>query len=94
MKWKPTFDNLLVERDNADGISKGGIIVPDSAKEKTNRGTVIAAGSGRMIDGKLQKAPASAGERVIFLAYAGSEIEIEDKKYMLLAAKDIVAVQA
>lgn len=94
MKWKPTFDNVIVERDIAEGRTKGGIIVPDAAKSKTNRGTVIASGPGRLIDGKLQKAPAQAGERVIFLAYAGSDIEMDDKEYVLLAAKDVVAVQA
>lgn len=92
MRLMPTFDNVLVERDTEASMTKGGILLPDTAKTKMSRGTVIAVGPGRRYEGGMNKPPAEPGDKVIFLAYAGTEIEVEEKPYLLLAAKDIIGV--
>jgi len=92
MRLRPTFDNVLVERDIEAGKTKGGILLPDTARTKMSRGEVLAVGPGRMYEGKLNKPPAEKGDRVIFLAFAGTEIEVDERTLLLLAAKDIIAV--
>jgi chaperonin GroES len=92
MKIKPTQDNVVVERIEGEATSKGGIIIPDAAKTKTNRGIVRGVGPGRFYDGKVVVPDVDGGEKVIFSAYAGVEIREDDKDYLLLAWKDILAI--
>ena len=88
----PTADHVLVEREQAQGVTKGGIILPDAAKTSTNRGVVKAVGDGKWQDGKFVETRVKPEQTVIFGAYAGSEVEIEGKKYLLMSEKDILAV--
>lgn len=88
----PTSDHILVEREQAQAVTKGGIILPDAAKTATNRGTVKAVGDGRWQDGRFIETRIKADQTVIFGAYAGHEVEIEGKKYLLMQEKDILAV--
>lgn len=99
MKIKPLHDNVVVKRDDAEGKSKGGIILPDNAKEAPKRGTVVAVGPGRPFEsspgeagGSRQEMSVKENDKVYFSAYAGSEIEVEGQKLLILAEKEILAV--
>ena len=85
---KPLNDNVLVERIERDSVSKGGIIIPDTAKEKPQQGTVIAAGPGK----KDEPMEVKVGDQVIYGKYAGTEVSFEDKKYLIVKQSDILAV--
>ncbi|MFO7711196.1 MAG: co-chaperone GroES [Candidatus Woesearchaeota archaeon] len=85
MNVKPLGNRVLLEREQVEEKTKGGIYIPDTAKEKTYRGKIVAVGDGKDI-------PVKAGDHVIFESYAGTEINIEDKKYLVMDIKDILAV--
>ncbi len=93
MKLTPLGDKVLVERLSADERTAGGIVLPDSAKEKPKEGRVVSVGQGRLLDsGKRAEFQVRAGDRVIFASYAGTEVKSEGKEYLVLAEDDILAV--
>jgi len=90
---RPLGDKILVRRAEADNISKGGIVIPESAKEKTNKGTILAIGSGRMLDsGERQQPEAKVNDNIIFSSYAGVEIKVDGENFLLIREDDILAI--
>ena len=93
MKIKPLGDKILVEILEADEITKGGIILPDTAKEEKSEGKVVAVGSGKRLDnGQLQALEVKKGDRVIFGKYSGDEILVDGKKCKILKESEVLAV--
>ena len=93
MKVRPLHDRVLVERLEEQEVKKGGIIIPDTAKEKPQEGKVIAAGNGKPDkDGKKVPLDVKAGDRILFGKYSGSEVKVDDKEYLILREEDILAV--
>ncbi|GFK93668.1 10 kDa chaperonin [Fundidesulfovibrio magnetotacticus] len=93
MKLKPLNDRVLVKRLEEEMVTKGGIIIPDSAKEKPMRGEVIAVGPGKVgDDGKRCKPAVEKGDKVLFNKYAGTEIKIEGEEHLMMREDDILAV--
>jgi len=93
MKIRPLQDRVIVERLAEEEKTKGGIIIPDTAKEKPMEGKVIAVGKGRVAeDGKLIKLDVKAGDKVLFSKYAGTEVKIDGKEYLIMREDDILGV--
>ena len=93
MKLKPLNDRVLVKRLEEELVTKGGIIIPDSAKEKPMRGEVIAVGPGKTgDDGKRAKMSVEKGDKVLFNKYAGTEIKVDGVEYLMMREADILAV--
>lgn len=93
MKIRPLADKVLVQRLEAETKTAGGIVLPDAAKEKPQRGKIISVGEGKLLDdGTRQKVQVKKGETVLFTSYAGTEIKIEGKEYLILDESDIMAV--
>ncbi|MFH0875392.1 MAG: co-chaperone GroES [archaeon] len=92
MKIKPLGNKVLVKPKESETKTKGGIYIPDTAKEKTQEGEVVAVGPGEFDEkGNRKEMPVKVGDHVIYESYAGTEIKIEDKKHMLMDIKDILA---
>ena len=92
-KLKPLADRLVVEPIERDEVTASGIYVPETAKEKPQEGKVIAAGPGRKDDqGERIPMDVSEGDRVLYAKYAGTEIKLEDKKYLILKESDVLAI--
>lgn len=90
---KPLRDKVVVERTEAEEKTAGGIVLPDSAKDKPKQGTVVAVGSGRVLDnGEVKALEVKKGDRVLFGGYAGSEVKIDGKEYLILSESEIYAV--
>lgn len=93
VKLQPLGDRVVVEREESESKTAGGIVLPDSAKDKPARGTVIAIGDGRLLDdgtrGKLQ---VKIGDKVLFTSYAPEAIKIGDQELLLMREEDILAV--
>jgi chaperonin GroES len=93
MKIRPLHDRILVKRIEEGEVRKGGIIIPDTAKEKPQEGKVIAVGNGKVgDDGKRIALDVKAGDRILFGKYSGSEVKIDDKEYLILREEDVLAV--
>ena len=93
MSFRPLSDRILVERVEESEKTKGGIIIPDTAKEKPAEGKVVATGNGRMgEDGKLLPMDVKIGDRVLFSKYGGTEVKVDDKEYQIVREDDIMAV--
>lgn len=93
MKVKPLNDRVLVKRTEEVQVTKGGIYIPDTAKEKPIEGRVVAVGPGKMSDaGHRMTLQVKAGDRVLFGKYAGSEIKIEGEEHLMMREEDILAV--
>ncbi|MBQ7659627.1 MAG: co-chaperone GroES [Alphaproteobacteria bacterium] len=93
MKIKPLHDRVLVKRIDDMQKTAGGIIIPDTAKEKPSEGIVEAAGNGRMApDGKLISLTVKAGDRVLFGKYAGTEIKVDGEPRLIIREEDILAI--
>jgi chaperonin GroES len=93
MKIRPLHDRILVERLEEKEVKKGGIIIPDTAKEKPQEAKVIAVGNGKVgDDGKKIPLDVKAGDRILFGKYSGSEVKLEDKEYLILREEDILAI--
>jgi len=93
MKVKPLNDRVLVKRMEEVQITKGGIVIPDTAKEKPIEGKVIAVGPGKMSDaGARMPLQLKEGDRVLFGKYAGTEIKMEGEEYLMMREEDILAV--
>lgn len=92
-KFRPLHDRLLLKRVEAEEKSKGGIIIPDSAKEKPIEGLVIAVGNGKVLeDGTTRKLEVKAGDRVLFGKYSGTEIKIEGEEHVILREDEVLGV--
>ena len=93
MKFRPLHDRILVERVESEDTSPGGIILPDTAKEKPQQGKVIAVGSGkRTEDGKVLPLEVKAGDTILFGKYSGSEIKIEATDYLIMREEDVLGL--
>jgi chaperonin GroES len=94
MSIRPLHDRVLVKRiDQEEKKSAGGIIIPDTAKEKPQEGEVVAVGPGKVLeDGKNQPMNVKAGDRILFGKYAGTEVKIDDQDYLIMREDDILGV--
>ena len=93
MKLRPLHDRILVELIEDGEQVKGGIIIPDSAKEKPQQGKVIAVGNGkRLEDGSIVALDVKEGDRILFAKYAGSEVKIDDNEYLIFREDEVLAI--
>lgn len=93
MNVKPLDDRILIKQSEAEETTSGGIVLPDTAKEKPQRGKVMAAGPGKPLkDGKYAKMGVKKGDEVYYGKYAGTEIELDDKTYVIVKESDILGV--
>ncbi|KPK75804.1 MAG: molecular chaperone GroES [Phycisphaerae bacterium SM23_30] len=93
MKIRPLDDRVLVKQSEAEEVTAGGIVLPDSAQEKPQRGKVVATGPGKLLDsGERGKMCVKKGAEVFYGKYAGSEVEIDQEKYVILRESDILAL--
>jgi len=93
MKLKPLGDRVLVERLEVQEQIKGGIIIPDTAKEKPQEGKVIAVGSGKRLEsGEIKPLDVKEGDKILFGKYSGTEIKLEDKEYLIMREDDILGI--
>ena len=93
MQVRPLHDRVLVKRFSEEEKSKGGIIIPDTAKEKPIQGEIIAVGSGRVTeDGKVRPLDVKKGDRVLFGKYSGTEIKINDEEYLIMREEDVLGI--
>lgn len=90
---KPLGNRVIIERKEQEQTTKSGIVLTDSAKEKSNEGIVVAAGTGRVLDNGEKVAPeVKEGDRVVFQEYAGSEVKRGDETYLILNVEDLLAI--
>ena len=90
---KPMGDRVVVRPSEQESVTKGGIFLPDTAQERPQKGEVVSAGPGRMLEnGKRVEMEVKAGDTVIYSKYAGTEIEVQDEELLVLGANDILAV--
>jgi chaperonin GroES len=93
MKIRPLADKVLVQRLEAEAKTTGGIVLPDTAKEKPQRGKIVSVGKGKTLDdGTIRKMEVKKGDTVLFTSYAGTEIKIDGKEYLIIDESDIMAV--
>jgi chaperonin GroES len=93
MKIRPLQDRIIVKRVEGEEKTKGGIIIPDSAKEKPMEGKVVAVGSGKVLEnGERSKMDVKKGDRVLFSKYAGTEIKIESEEHLIMREDDILGI--
>ncbi len=93
MKIRPLGDKVLVERVEAEAKTAGGIVLPDTAKEKPQRGKIVSVGEGKMLEnGTRKEVQVKKGDTVLFTSYAGTEIKIDGKEYLIMDESDIMAV--
>lgn len=90
---QPLGDRIVVEREASSEKTEGGIYLPDSAKDKPTRGTIVSVGDGRLLeDGSRSELQVKVGDQVLFTSYAGENIEIGDQEYILMSESDVLAV--
>lgn len=92
MKLKPLADRVVVEPIEQEEITAGGIVLPETAKEKPQKGTVLAVGPGKFEDGSLVEMQVKKGDTVLFAKYAGTEIKMDGKKVLILRESDLLAI--
>ncbi len=93
MKIRPLQDRILVERIDEEKTSKGGILIPDTAKEKPQEGKVVAVGKGKVLeDGKIQPLEVQKGDRVLFAKYGGTEITLDGEERLILREDDVLGI--
>ena len=93
MNFRPLHDRILIKRIEEKETVKGGIIIPDTAKEKPQEGEVVAVGNGKMTeDGKVVPLDVKAGDRILFGKYSGTEIKIDSKEYLILKEEEVLGV--
>ena len=93
MKFRPLHDRVLIKRIDEQETVKGGIIIPDTAKEKSQEGEVVAAGSGKMLeDGSVVPLEVKEGDRILFGKYAGTEVRLAEQNYLILREDEIVGI--
>ena len=95
MKIRPLHDRILVTRVAEQEVGRGGLIIPDTAKEKPQEGMVVAVGNGKVTeDGKRVALDVQAGDRILFGKYSGNEVTLEDVEYVIMREEDVLAVLA
>jgi len=93
VKIRPIGDKIVVKRLEAEEKTAGGIVLPDSAKEKPKRGVVLAVGDGKLLDsGERSKLQVEKGNQVLFSSYAGTEIKVDGEEYLIIDENDILAI--
>ncbi len=93
MKLKPLGDHIVVKPMEEAEVKKGGIIIPDTAKEKPSRGEVVEAGQGKIMDdGKRKPMELKKGDKVIYQKYGGNEIKVDDVEYIIMTEEDVLAI--
>ena len=93
IKLQPLGDRVVIQREESEEKTAGGILLPDSAKDKPARGRVVSVGNGRLLDdGTRSPIQVSAGDRVIFSSYAGETFKVDDEELLLMREEDILAV--
>jgi chaperonin GroES len=93
MKFRPLHDRLIVKRIESEEKTKGGIIIPDTAKEKPQEAKVIAVGKGKITDdGKLQPMEVQKGDRILVGKYSGSEIKVDGEEHLIIREDDVLAI--
>ncbi len=92
MKIKPLNDHILIQRVEPKDVVKGGIVIPDSAKEKPQEAIVKAVGPGKLEDGKRTALQVKVGDKVLTAKYGGTEIKFDDQEYMLVREDDVLAI--
>jgi chaperonin GroES len=93
MKIRPLHDRVIVKRIEEEETTKGGIIIPDTAKEKPIEGKVVAVGAGKLMDnGKMQPLEVKKGDKILFGKYAGTDIKIEGEEHLIMREEDIIAI--
>ena len=93
MKIKPLHDRVIVKRVEEEEMTKGGIIIPDTAKEKPVEGKVVAVGDGKIMDdGKRQPLEVKKGDKILFGKYAGTDINIDGEEHLIMREDDIIAI--
>ena len=95
MKFRPLADRIIVKRTKEEEKSKGGIIIPDTAKEKPVEGLVVAVGAGKILkNGKVHPLDVKAGDRVLFGKYSGTEVKLDGEEFLIMKESDIMGVIA
>jgi chaperonin GroES len=93
MNIRPLADKVLVQRVEAESVTAGGIVLPDTAKEKPQRGKVVSVGEGKTAkDGKKIEPKVAKGDQVLFTSYAGTEVKFDGKEYLIMDESDIMAI--
>ncbi len=93
MKIRPLQDRIIVKRIGEEETTAGGIIIPDTAKEKPQEGKVVAVGKGKIRDdGKLQKLDVKKGDRVLFGKFAGTEVTLDGKEHLIISEDDVLGI--
>lgn len=93
MKVKPLHDRILVRRLEEKEIKKGGIIIPDTAKEKPQEGEVVAVGPGKVgDDGKRQSMDVKVGDKILFGKYSGSEVKLDGEEFLIMREEDVLCI--
>ncbi len=94
MKLKPLSDRVVIKPLEREEVTKSGIVLPDTAKEKPQEGLVEAVGNGRFIEatGKREPVDVKVGDRVLYAKYSGNEVKVDDVEYLIVSEKDILAV--
>jgi len=93
MKVRPLYDLLLVKRVEEETATKGGILIPDAAKEKPQQGRLIAAGGGKVMeDGRVRAMAVSKGDRVLFTKFAGTEFQVDGEQHLIIREDDVLAI--
>jgi chaperonin GroES len=93
MKIRPLADKVLIQRLAAESVTSGGIVLPESAKEKPQRGKIVSVGQGKVLkDGTVRKVQVKKGDEVLFSSYSGTEIKIGVKEYMIMDESEIMAI--
>ncbi len=93
MKIRPLYDRVVIKRTEEEKITEGGIVIPDTAKEKPMKGEIVAVGEGKLLDdGKLRSLSVKIGDIVLLGKYAGTEVKIDGKEFVVLREDDIMGV--
>lgn len=92
LKIQPLADRIVVKVLEAEEVTRGGIVLPDTAKEKPQQAEVVAVGKGKVSDGKVIAPEVKTGDKILFGKYSGTEITIEGKEYLILKEEDILAI--
>lgn len=89
---QPLGDRVIVKAVEPAEVMRGGIIIPDTAKEKPMEGHIVAAGKGKVVDGKLIPMELKVGDRVLYGKYSGTEVKINDEEYLIMREEDVLAI--
>ena len=93
MNLRPLADRVILQRAEAEEMTAGGILLPESAKDKPKEGKVVACGTGRILDdGSVQPMNVKVGDRVLFSSYAGTDVKVNGEDYLIMGENDILAI--